>query len=147
MAGLTLDREAYRCGVAVNGVSDLRRMVNWEARQEGRQNSQTVRYWNRFMGAVRLNDRALDALSPALLADSVEGPLLLIHGKDDTVVPIEQSRLMDAALRRAGKPVELVELAGEDHWLSRTETRQTMLREMVRFLEANNPADLKPTAP
>ena len=139
MAGLTLDKGVYRCGVAVSGVSDLRRMVNWEARQEGGRNNQTVRYWNRFMGAARFNDRALDALSPAHLATTVEAPLLLIHGRDDTVVPIEQSRVMAEAMRRAGKPVELIELAGEDHWLSRADTRQQMLRETVRFLEANNP--------
>lgn len=139
MAGLTLDKGVYRCGVAVAGVSDLRRMVNWEARREGRNDSQTVRYWNRFMGAARLDDRALDALSPARLAEAADGPLLLIHGRDDTVVPIEQSRVMAEALRRADKPVEFVELRGEDHWLSRTETREQMLRETVRFLEAHNP--------
>ena len=51
-------------------------------------------------------------------------PVTLIHGRDDTVVPIEQSRIMANALRDAGKPVELIELAGEDHWMSRAETRQ-----------------------
>jgi dipeptidyl aminopeptidase/acylaminoacyl peptidase len=140
MAGLALDGEVYRCGVSVGGVSDLRRMVNWEARLERQRDTQTIRYWNRFMGAARLNDRAVDDLSPAFLAASVDSPLLLIHGKDDTVVPIEQSRIMAEALRRAGKPVELVELPGEDHWLSRSETRRQMLIETVRFLEANNPA-------
>lgn len=139
MAGLTLDSDVYRCGVSVAGVSDLRRMVNAEARQERNRDSQTVRYWNRFMGAARLNDRALDELSPAHLAASVDSPLLLIHGKDDTVVPIEQSRVMAEALRRADKPVELVELPGEDHWLSRSATRQRMLAETVRFLETHNP--------
>jgi dipeptidyl aminopeptidase/acylaminoacyl peptidase len=141
MAGLTLDSDVYRCGVSVGGLSDLRRMVNWEARLERHRDSQTVRYWNRFMGAARLNDRALDELSPVYLAASVESPLLLIHGKDDTVVPIEQSRIMAEALRRSSKPVEFVELPGEDHWLSRPETRRQMLVETVRFLEANNPVD------
>jgi len=47
---------------------------------------------------------------------------------------------MAEALRRAGKPVEFVELPGEDHWLSRSATRLQMLAETVRFLEANNPA-------
>jgi len=141
MAGPTLDRGVYRCAVSVGGVSDLRRMVNWEASQGVRRDNQTVRYWNRFMGAEKLNDRGLDALSPARLADQADSPMLLIHGRDDTVVPIEQSRVMAEALRRAGKPVEFVELAGEDHWLSRAETRQRMLAETVRFLQAHNPAD------
>ncbi|MET4684039.1 acetyl esterase/lipase [Brevundimonas faecalis] len=139
MAGLTLDKGVYRCGVSVSGVSDLRRMVNREAYLDGERNSPTVRYWNRFMGAARLNDRSLDALSPAMLASAVDSPLLLIHGKDDTVVPIEQSRFMAEAMRRAGKPVEMIELPGEDHWMSRADTRRWMLRETVRFLEAHNP--------
>ena len=140
MAGLALDSDVYRCGVSVAGVSDLRRMVNREARRDVRKDNQAVRYWNRFMGAARLDDRALDDLSPAYLAASVDSPLLLIHGRDDTVVPIEQSRVMAQAMRRADKPVEFVELPGEDHWLSRSETRRQMLVETVRFLEANNPA-------
>lgn len=141
MAGPTLDQGVYRCAVSVGGVSDLRRMVNWEASQGARRDNQAVRYWNRFMGAEKLNDRALDALSPARLAQTADGPMLLIHGRDDTVVPIEQSRIMANALRDAGKPVELIELAGEDHWMSRAETRQRMLAEMVRFLETHNPPD------
>ena len=139
LAGPTLDRGVYRCAVSVAGVSDLRRMVETEAREAGRNNTETVRYWNRFMGAARLGDRAIDALSPARLAEQADAPILLIHGKDDTVVPIEQSRLMVDALRRADKPHEFVELQGEDHWLSRAETRQRMLVETVRFLEAHNP--------
>ncbi|WP_374516789.1 alpha/beta hydrolase family protein, partial [Brevundimonas sp.] len=71
--------------------------------------------------------------------ERADAPMLVIHGRDDTVVPIEQSRLMAEALRRAGKPVELVELEGEDHWLSRGATRQRMLAETLRFLEAHNP--------
>jgi dipeptidyl aminopeptidase/acylaminoacyl peptidase len=55
------------------------------------------------------------------------------------VVPFEQSQIFADALRRAGKPYELIELSGEDHWLSRPETRHRMLAEMVRFLETHNP--------
>jgi dipeptidyl aminopeptidase/acylaminoacyl peptidase len=46
---------------------------------------------------------------------------------------------MADALRAAGKPVELVELAGEDHWLSNGATRLQMLQATVDFLEKNNP--------
>jgi len=142
LAGPTLDAGVYRCAVSVAGVSDLRRMVDDEANSGvSRRDNYTTRYWNRFMGAERLGDRSLDERSPARLADQADAPILLIHGRDDTVVPIVQSRLMESALRRAGKPVEFVELAGEDHYLSREETRQRMLTETVRFLEANNPVD------
>jgi dipeptidyl aminopeptidase/acylaminoacyl peptidase len=42
--------------------------------------------------------------------------------------------MMANALKAAGKPYKLVELRGEDHWLSRTETRQQMLTELEAFL-------------
>jgi dipeptidyl aminopeptidase/acylaminoacyl peptidase len=41
--------------------------------------------------------------------------VLLIHGKDDTVVPFEQSQLMHDALKGANKDVQLVKLKDEDH--------------------------------
>ena len=140
LAGATLDRGVYRCAVSVAGVADLRDMVAYAAERGERRNNSTVRYWNRFMGGDGPGDRSMDARSPARQAASADAPILLIHGRDDVVVPIAQSRTMAGALRRAGKPHEFIELNGEDHWLSRAETRTRMLTETVRFLEANNPA-------
>jgi dipeptidyl aminopeptidase/acylaminoacyl peptidase len=140
MAGPTLDPGVYRCAVAVAGVSDLNTMIRWSAGGGGQRNGPAVRYWMRFMGSERYDDPALDALSPALIADRADAPMLLIHGRDDTIVPYDQSLRLYNALRRAGKPVELVPLDGEDHWLSGAATRQRMLDETVRFLRAHNPA-------
>jgi dipeptidyl aminopeptidase/acylaminoacyl peptidase len=140
LAGVTLDPGVYRCAASIAGVSDLRRMISYAATRGPQRDNGAVRYWNRFMGADGPGDRSLDARSPLHLAETVEAPVLLIHGKDDTVVPVEQSRAMAAALRRAGKSHELIELSGEDHWLSRAETRTRMLAETVRFLETHNPS-------
>jgi dipeptidyl aminopeptidase/acylaminoacyl peptidase len=54
---------------------------------------------------------------------------------------------MAQALKRAGKPVELVTLKSEDHWLSRSESRMQMLKAAVAFVEAHNPADPPSIAP
>jgi dipeptidyl aminopeptidase/acylaminoacyl peptidase len=139
MAGVTLDQGVYRCASAVAGVSDLRRMLVSEKRDTGSGNNGVLRFWQRFMGAEYVGDTAIDAWSPARLAAKVTVPLQLIHGKDDTVVPIEQSRLMQDAMKDAGKSVDWVELAGEDHWLSRPATRIAMLEAQIAFLEKHNP--------
>ena len=73
-------------------------------------------------------------------ADKASVPILLIHGSDDTVVPPEQSRRMNDALKRAGKSVELLEMKGEDHWLSVADTRRQMLTRSAAFLGQCNPA-------
>lgn len=139
MAGVTVESGVYRCASAVAGVSDLRRMLVWETRDTGGAQNATLRYWQRFMGAKNATDVSIDPYSPARLAARVTVPLQLIHGKDDTVVPIEQSRLMQNAMKDAGKSVDWVELAGEDHWLSRPATRIAMLEAQIGFLEKHNP--------
>jgi dipeptidyl aminopeptidase/acylaminoacyl peptidase len=136
LAGAAIDRGVYRCAASVAGVSDLRRFIFW-ARDRGGDASQ--RWWLRFMGADTPNVPELADISPALNADKVEIPVLLIHGRDDTVVPTEQSRIMADALTKAGKPVELLIQKGEDHWMSRGDTRVEMLTTVVAFLEKHNP--------
>ena len=142
LAGPTLDPGIHRCASAFAGVADLRRMLAAQVQASGgTAENITLRYWKRFMGVASPGDRQLDAYSPALLAAKVNVPIQLIHGKDDTVVLYAQSTLMEKALLAAGKPVEMVTLPGEDHWLSRAPTRIAMLTAMLAFLEKHNPPD------
>lgn len=140
MAGPTLDPGVYRCAIAVNGVSDLPRFGAWRADRSG-DRSEAVRWWNRFWGSSGNNDPILATLSPSRQASRADAPILLIHGKDDTVVPYEQSTLFARALQEAGKPVELTTLNGEDHFLSDGATRLQMLEASIAFLLKHNPPD------
>ncbi|EGF90917.1 prolyl oligopeptidase family protein [Asticcacaulis biprosthecium C19] len=136
MAGATLDAGVYRCAVAIAGVSDLEAMIAWEEIDSGSSKSTTVRYWNRFMG-----DKAGWAeVSPARQASKAYCPILLLHGTDDTVVPIDQSRRMEKALKAAGKPVEFITYKGQDHWETIGSHRIEMMNAAVAFLEKHNPA-------
>lgn len=141
LAGATLDRGVYRCAVSVAGPSDLRKMLLSVRDANNGETGPSQRYWLRFMGADGIRDPDLAAISPAQQAAKVDIPVLLIHGKDDTVVRYDQSQAMAAALKKAGKPVSFITLDGEDHWLSRGATRLRMLTEAVAFVEKNNPPD------
>jgi dipeptidyl aminopeptidase/acylaminoacyl peptidase len=140
LAGVTLDPGVYRCAVSVAGIGDPARMLERE-QDKVSFDKRAVRYWDRFMGATGAKDPALDAISPIRHIDAVTVPVLLIHGRDDTVVPYEQSEQMYKALHRAGKVVELVSLKHEDHWLSGSQTRLQMLEATVRFLRKYNPPE------
>ncbi|TFU03075.1 S9 family peptidase [Polymorphobacter arshaanensis] len=133
LAGVTLQQGLYRCAVAVAGVSDLKMMFADEVGATGDRTQR--RAWKSEFGA----GTDLAAVSPAYAAARSDAPVLLIHGRDDTVVPYAQSERMAAQLRAAGKPVELVTLAGEDHWLSIGTTRVQMLEAAVAFVEKHNP--------
>jgi len=138
LAGATIDHGVYRCAASYGGVSDLKRQVLYSRTQGGQR---SLRFWIRYMGADDLNDPVLAKYSPALLAAQADIPILLVHGKDDTVVPLQQSTGMADALKAAGKPYEFVVLKGEDHWLSSGETRLAMLQAVTAFLEKHNPPD------
>ena len=56
--------------------------------------------------------------SPLFHADKINTPLLLLHGKADTNVPVGESIQMFTALKLLGKPVELVEIEGQDHHIT-----------------------------
>src|SRR5688572_18690172 len=135
LAGAAFTPELYRCAVAINAVSDLRDMHTlYTGRRDGR--TAAVTFWERSMGVedVRSARGVLDAASPAKHVEQVQAAVLLIHGRDDAVVVNGQSRGMERALREAGKTVQLVELEGEDHWLSEADTRLETLEALEPFL-------------
>jgi dipeptidyl aminopeptidase/acylaminoacyl peptidase len=133
LAGATLTPDRYACAVSVAGVSDVLRMIDETERATGRR-SMSSEWWRLSIGDPRADRAHLRAISPANLAANVRAPILLIHGVEDTVVPITQSRTMAERLRNAGKNVRFVELRGDDHWLSSAATRTQMLREIETFL-------------
>jgi dipeptidyl aminopeptidase/acylaminoacyl peptidase len=141
LAGATLTPDLYRCAVSVAGVSDLPQMMREEVDDAGTTRASSVYYWGTHVGAD--DSTAMVAASPSRLAANVRAPILLIHGKDDSVVKFAQSQVMATALRVAGKPFKLVELRGEDHWLSGGATRLQMLREIDVFLAENLGAGLE----
>jgi len=141
LAGVTVQQGLYRCAVSVGGVSDPADLIRRVDDIRTGQLHAVARYWKAYMGASSWNDPIFDAISPVRLARQADAPVLLIHGKDDTVVPIDQSREMAQALNSAGHVASLVELDGEDHWLSRSATRQQMLETTMTFVEKYNPAN------
>src|SRR5205823_14532419 len=50
LAGATLDAGVYRCAVAVAGLSDLKRFVQWVNDRDRAGDHIAGRYWDRYMG-------------------------------------------------------------------------------------------------
>jgi len=131
LAGAVLTPERYTCAVSVNGVTDLERMRNAVERGEQGKRSMAAEWWRKSMGEDVTHLRKISPIENVVKA---RAPILIVHGADDTVVPVEQSRSMNGKLKRAGKNVRYVEMPGDDHWLSGAATRTQMLREIETFL-------------
>lgn len=139
LAGVTLQTGIYRCAVSVAGLADLASFIQWTNHQMMASQNAATRYWDRFLGVTGPKDPRLREISPIDHVDGVTVPILLIHGRDDTVVPYSQSEEMAKALERAGKSVQLISLPHEDHWLSQSATREQMLEAVADFLGRNDP--------
>jgi dipeptidyl aminopeptidase/acylaminoacyl peptidase len=139
LAGATLHAGAYRCAASIAGIADLGLLLVEQARRYGREAA--------AMDELRED---LDAASPAKLeassplrraAAAVRTPVLLIHGDQDTVVPIEQSERMAEQLRALNIPHEFIVLENENHYLTRSATRTQTLEALERFLAKNLPVN------
>lgn len=125
------DGARYRCAISYAGVSDLDAMRKYDGK---------------FLYAGARSDwlkrQAPDfrSVSPLYHAAEFAAPVLIVHGKEDDVVPIAQSRDMVAKLKSAGKPVTYIEQPLADHHFTRGEDRLEFLTAMEAFLKENNPA-------
>lgn len=86
-------------------------------------------------------DPVLERASPIRLASGDDVPTLLVHGVDDSVVPVGQSVRLDAALREAGAPAELILVERAEHQLIPTTgaidpSEEAIVTAIVEFLEA-----------
>jgi dipeptidyl aminopeptidase/acylaminoacyl peptidase len=144
LAGAAFTPDLYRCSISIAGVSDLAEQARYVIREGDAEEGDYIR---RSIGDPRADRARLDARSPALHAESITIPVLLLHGDQDSIVPVQQSRRMERALRNAGRDVSYVETAGEGHpyWSDTNQTR--LYTEIETFLARHLRAPLAAPAP
>jgi dipeptidyl aminopeptidase/acylaminoacyl peptidase len=129
LLGAVRDGDLFHCSVSIAGISDLS-VLESEAR----------RYYLEGLlvrAQVGTDAAKLKADSPRNHADDVHIPVLMLHGDSDAQASVEQSKLMDHALTKAGKAHEFILIPGADHQMSRESDRTTMLTAIERFLATN----------
>ena len=137
LAGATIDPPGtYRCAVDIAGVSDIPSFLDLLTLHSSGNRSATVQYEKRWFGVPS----TYAAVSPAAQAAKAYCPILVIHGTDDTVVPISQSQRMVNALKSAGKDVQFITYPGQDHWETMGSSRVQMLQAAMDFIGKHNPA-------
>jgi dienelactone hydrolase len=140
LQGAVSTPEMYRCAIGIAGVYDL---GAWSAEMRRRSgtNSLGTEYLRQTLGTI--DDRAaLQRISPARNAGSINVPVLLVHGEIDWVAPFEQATGMRNALSSAGKSVQFLEIQNLGHPFIQwgPYERAQLLTAMDTFLTANMPA-------
>lgn len=119
-----VDPTLFKAVVAIAPVTDLPAL-----KEDGR-------WWTTYrLDAAYIGDgpQAIQG-SPARRAASIKAPVLMFHGTMDRNVNVEQSKLMDAALKAAGGNSRLVIFNNRDHYIEDNEMRAQMLRESDAFM-------------
>jgi acetyl esterase/lipase len=80
--------------------------------------------------------RRHQAASPVRHASPDDPPMLLIHGRDDRLVPLEQSEALAASLEVAGVPHRLIVVEGASHGFGFRVTNRNILPEVLAFLDS-----------
>ncbi len=127
LAALTFHPELFASGVSICGMSDLN---SFYAHTEPWIAAAAV---PKYGHPVR--DRALLAeLSPMNRLEKLRAPLLVVHGANDTNVPVTESKQIVAALRDRGAPVDLLLFDDEGHAITRQENREVLVARVRDWL-------------
>ena len=131
LRGAQRDGERYRCAISFAGVSDLTAILRYDRRfLQGNASSD---YWK-----SEISD--LKDVSPITFPEQFSTPVLLVHGKKDLRVPVQQSREMAEKLDKAEKIFRYIEQKEADHHFSREADRVEFLKEVDAFLRQYNPS-------
>lgn len=134
LAGAVVTPDLYRAAASRAGVSDLIELLDWQRKEDGA-DSESYAYWVTAIGDPKEDAEMLRAGSPALRADEIRIPVLLIHGERDGIVPLRQSRIMERALSKAGKSVKLITYPNEGHGGWSHDNEIDAVKQTVAFFE------------
>ena len=133
LVGMTFTPERFACGVDYVGVSDLATLLENAPPHWGPE----IDFWYSFVGDPgNAKDReAMNQRSPLYHANNADPskPLLVVHGRNDPRVNIDQSDRMVAALRKAGVDVTYSNIADEGHGFSHWKNKMKMYRQVEDF--------------
>ena len=144
LAGAAFTPDTYRCAISIAGVSDLAEQARYVI---GDGDAEEDAYIRRSIGDPRTDRALLAERSPDAHAANIHIPVLLMHGDQDSIVPVDQSRRMQRAMQQAGRPVRYIEVQGEGHpyWSDPNQTR--IYSEIEAFLAQNLPVNPPPAQP
>jgi dipeptidyl aminopeptidase/acylaminoacyl peptidase len=128
--------ELYKCVVSWAGIADLPKFLSWEHSESGDDPTRYA-YWVKAIGDPKTDGDKLIKASPTSYAEGYGPPVLLLHGEDDPIVSPDQSKLMEKALKKAGRDVRLILVKGEDHPDWSDYHMQNALTEIEAFLKAH----------
>lgn len=135
LTGAAREPTLYQCAAGYVGVYDLPAMYVSGDIQRRRSGENYLRDW---VGPRE----SLAAVSPANMADRIKVPVFLAAGGKDERTPIAHSRKMEAALIKAGVPVETLYYDTEGHGFYTEPHQREYYSKLLAFLSRHLGGDV-----
>lgn len=126
--------DLYKAAIGIAGVYDLPDFMDHVARRDDSPGKEVYDFWTKRIGEPRTDADRLAEASPRRRAGEVACPVLLVHGVDDVIVPVFQSRRMKDALQSAGRSVDYREIPDVGHGGWEDELEHEMMGRYVALL-------------
>jgi dipeptidyl aminopeptidase/acylaminoacyl peptidase len=134
LAGVTFTPELYKVGVNYVGVSDLRLITRYDLQIDA------VAKAN-YAKAVGKDPALLAARSPVEHVEKIRVPTLHAYGRNDPRVDFGHWEVLEKALKKYGKPYEILIEEKEGHGFGKQETAMRYYAKVEEFLKRHLPAD------
>jgi dienelactone hydrolase len=118
----------FKCAVGYAGIYDLNLLYQED---NTRRDKTTFNFINKFIGQDK---DELNRFSPAMLANQITAPVLLVHGEKDKRAPFEHAETMRAALIKVGRPPEWLVAPTEGHGFYDTRNITMFYEKLEAFL-------------
>lgn len=132
LRGAAYEPDLYRCAITEAGVFDWNLMMK-DARRN-RFESARYQIYLRNLGDPKESADLFASISPLNHVDKIKAPVLVAHGRDDSVVSIEQSTKLAKELARLGIPHQTLFKRGEGHGMSQLNNQVEFYTAVEDFL-------------
>jgi len=132
LMGAVKTPDLFQCAISFAGISDVKKL---------RDDASNFQNKNAVREQLGNDVDQLKKSSPVRSVDRIKIPILLIHGSDDAIVPVEQSRIMVDELKSQHKTYQYIELVNGSHHLDYLPHRKQTFDAMDTFLTKYLPSD------
>lgn len=130
LMGVASEPSLYRCASGYVGVYDLPMMV-----EDDRRLGRRAKIWtDDWIGSDPIE---LAKVSPSQMADRIKVPVFLAAGGEDKRAPVEQTKRMEAALKRSGVSVQALYKPLEGHGFYTEANRRDYYTRLLAFFAAH----------
>jgi len=127
LMSMALYPDIWRCGIEIAGIVNLVTFIK-------NTSPQRRKYRMAEYGDPEKYGEIMKQLSPITHIDKLKAPLMVIHGKNDTRVPVSEAEQLVTQLRERGVNVKYILLEDEGHQIAKISNRIRVYSQMIDFI-------------